>query len=130
MKKVTSYEHACEILKRDPEAKIDVSKIRVRDQKAFMSLFELTVIIEANNFINNQFTVDWANWNQYKYSVWADVVEDKKKPSGFGLSCGGFDRTHSGTFVGVRLISGAREQSKYIFEDFKEKYEDWFLIQK
>lgn len=127
MKKVKDYSHACEILEKNPEAKPDVSMLLEKDQKAFTSLFELTIIIEAQNKLN-EWSVDWSNHHQGKYYPWMDVEEDKSKVSGFGLSYYDDDTTLSGTIIGSRLVVGTSEEAEYIGREFIALYEDWFLI--
>lgn len=128
MKKVKDYLHACEILGLDPEARPDNSKIRERDRKAHDSLFELTIIIEAQNKLD-EFELDWTEGNsQWKYSPWAWVKDDITKVSGSRLSYLAYVYAHSLTHVGSRLVLGSEESARYIFEEFIEKYEDWFLI--
>src|SRR5690349_2422204 len=108
MKKVKNYLHACEILSLDPEARPDVSKIREKDQKAFIGLFELTIIIEAQNKLNN-FVVEMGNTDQWKYNPWHWIKIKKKKGlvSGVGLSYYDSDDTLSLTNVGSRLVMGS-----------------------
>ncbi len=127
MKKVKDYNHACEVLQLDPEAKPDVSKIREKDQKAFLSLFMLTIIIEAQNKLND-WEVDWKDEDQGKYYPWMDVEQDKSKVSGLGLSCDVCDYSRSDTLVGSRLVVGSSDEAKYIGTEFLPLYEDWFLI--
>jgi hypothetical protein len=128
MKKVKDYQHACEILGLDPESRPDNSRIRERDRKAFDSLFELTIIIEAKNKLD-EFVLDWKEGNnQRKYSPWAWVEDDETKVSGSRLAYDGYGGTHSSTGVGSRLVLGSEESAKYIFEEHILKYEDWFLI--
>lgn len=127
MKKVTSYTYACEILGLDPEAKPDVSKIREKDQKAFLSLFEITIIVEAQNKLND-WSVDWMNRGQYKYYPWFYIDEDTNKVSGVGLSYFDCANTRSHTAVGSHLVVGTEEEAEYLGNLFIELYESWLLF--
>lgn len=126
MKKVKDYQHGCEILGLDPEAKPDVSKIREKDQKAFIGLFELTIIIEAQNKLDD-FVVDMGNTDQIKYNPWHWIEKDESKVSGVGLSCHDCDYSDLSTTVGSRLVLGNRTSAKYIGTEFIPLYELWEL---
>ncbi len=130
MKKVKDYLHACEILARDPNARPDNSLLPPDEKVGFDSLFELTVIIKAQNKLDG-FVLDWKEGNnQRKYSPWAWVNDDDTKVSGSGLSYFDYVGTYTSTIVGSRLVLGSEESAQYIFEEFILKYEDWFLIPK
>jgi hypothetical protein len=127
MKKITSYEHACEVLGIKPEDILDVSRVREKDQKAFIDLFKLSIIIEANNKLN-EWEIDWEDSNQEKYYPWMWVVKDNERPSGLGLSYSDCVSTRSGTDVGSRLSVGTENEAEYIGKDFMSLYESWLLI--
>lgn len=125
MKKVRDYNHACEVLGLDPEAKPEVSKLREKDQKAFIALHELTIIVEAQNKLN-EWELDWTNNHQGKYYPWFDV-EVNEKGSGVGLSYYGYLYSGSGTGVGSRLVVGTWQEAEYIGNQFLAQYEDWLI---
>jgi hypothetical protein len=126
MKKITSFEHACEVLKRDPNALPEVSMLPEKHQKAIVSVYKLITVIEAQNTLDD-FEANWNDHNQAKYYPWLDVI-NKNSVSGLGLSYYDYASTRSDSIVGSRLVVGSRTTAKYIFEQFTELYEDWFLI--
>lgn len=129
MEKVKDYLHGCEILGLDPDAKPDNSKIRERDRAGFDALFELTIIIEAQNKLDN-FEPNFLDEDQDKFNPWHWVEEDESKVSGVGLSSYDYVRTVTVTIVGSRLVLGSIESAKYIGTEHIAKYEAWYLIPK
>ena len=114
-KNIKSFEDACEVLEINPN---DVfSKIDTKDEIAYK---KLKIIIKA---INNGWTPDWANSNQYKYYTWFYVLS-----SGSGFSDTGYCYTYSCTVVGSRLCVDSKDKALYIAEQFKDLYEDYLLL--
>ncbi len=126
MQKITSIQHACKILRKDPKKLPKFSDVPVADRKAFRSLYILTLIVRAHNKLN-KWKIEPLNPNQWKYCAWMKFIENKKNKSGFGLSCGDYVGTYSHTHVGSRLTVGNSESAQYIAQDFVSKYEDWML---
>ena len=114
-KNIKSFEDACEVLEINPN---DVfSKIDTKDEIAYK---KLKIIIKA---INNGWTPDWANSNQYKYYTWFYVLS-----SGSGFSDTVYCYTYSCTVVGSRLCVDSKDKALYIAEQFKDLYEDYLLL--
>ena len=133
MKKITSIEHALEVLgqqiafdkmpdalrslgfpERDLIPKVDISKIEK--------------IIEGNNVLNGNWKADWNNSRQGKYCVWQYVKKMIDKPSGFGFADSLYDLWLTHTHVGERLLVGSAEEAIYIGTDFIELFESAWLI--
>lgn len=121
---IKTFEDACKALNFEPSVP-DFSMIPGKHQKAMLAHYKLVVIVEA---VNEGWTPNWSDTNQWKYELWPDVIEDKSKPSGFGLSFYGCDYWDTRTTVGSRLCFKSREVAEYTFETFKELYENYFLI--
>ena len=114
-KNIKSFEDACEVLEINPN---DVfSKIDTKDEIAYK---KLKIIIKA---INNGWTPDWANSNQYKYYTWFYVLS-----SGSGFSDTNFNYSLTNSNVGSRLCVDSKDKALYIAEQFKDLYEDYLLL--
>ena len=125
MSKIKTFKQACKALGIDANALPDFSMIPEGHQKAMLAHYKLVIIVEA---VNESWKPDWSNHNEAKYELWPDVVPDKKKPSGFGLSFNDADDWRAHTGVGSRLCFKNRELAKHTFETFKGLYEDYMLI--
>lgn len=121
---IKTFEDACKALSIDSTVP-DFSGTPAKHQKALAAHYKLVIIVEA---VNEGWQPDWSNRDEWKYELWPDVVEDKTKPSGFGLSYDDFGHWHTAASVGSRLCFKSREVARHTFETFKELYEDYFLI--
>ena len=119
-KNIKSFEDACEVLGYDAKNLPDVSHLAIEFAKPIIAYYKLVVIIKA---INNGWTPDWANSNQYKYYTWFYVLS-----SGSGFSDTGYCYTYSCTVVGSRLCVDSKDKALYIAEQFKDLYEDYLLL--
>jgi len=120
---IKTFEDACKALNIETNVP-DFSASPAKHQKALLAHYKLVIIVEA---ANEGWQPDWSS-NEYKYTLWPDVEEDKTKSSGFGLSFNGVDGWYTDTYVGSRLCFKNRNVAEYIFETFKELYEDYLLI--
>ena len=109
---------------RDPKIQPEVSHLLEKDRKKAIADYWLPIVIEA---INKSIPPDWADLNEPKYSFWVDVIEDKSKPSGFGLSSNDFDGTHTSTIVGSRLTFRSIPGLKYAWKQFPDLIEEVYL---
>lgn len=121
---IKTFEDACKALRIEPDVP-DFSMTPEKHQKALAAHYKLVIIVEA---VNEGWTPGWINDNKWKYELRPDVVEDKSKPSGFGLSYDGVAHWITHANVGSRLCFKSREVAKYTFETFKGLYEDYLLI--
>ena len=123
--KIKTFEDACAALKIDANALPDFSMLPEKYRNALLAHYKLLIVIEA---INEGWKPNWADTNERKYTPWFSVSEEDSKPSGFGLSFGGYDVWYSYTFVGSRLFYPDIERAKHVFENFKNLYEEYMLI--
>lgn len=121
---IKSVEDAFKALGRDVNALPDFSMIPEKHQKALMSHYKLVTVIEA---LNGDWKADYADHNQPKYELWLEVIEDKSKPSGFGLAFDGTVIWRTFTHVGSRLCFATRAIAKYAFDTFRELFEDYYI---
>lgn len=121
---IKTFEDACKALNYDTTLP-DFGKSPTKHQKALIAHYKLVIIVEA---VNEGWTPDWGNTDEYKYQLWPDVEEDTTKPSGFGLSYRGYDGWATHTTVGSRLCFKSRKVARHTFDTFKDLYEDYFLI--
>lgn len=121
---IKTFDDACKALSITSDVP-DFSMIPEKHQKAMRAHYKLVIIVEA---VNEGWTPDWSGNEEYKYELWPDIVEDKNKPSGFGLSFNGYAHWLTTAAVGSRLCFRTREIAKYTFETFKDLYEDYLLI--
>jgi len=91
-------------------------------QKPLLAAYKLMVIYMA---INNGWTPDWSNSNQWKYFPWYSVLS-----SGFGFSCSDYNSASALTSVGSRLCTDTSEKALYIAKQFEAEYVDYFLYSK
>jgi hypothetical protein len=121
-KTIKSFEDACKKENIDPEKLPDVSMIPTSFQKAIINCYKLYIIFKA---INNGWTPNWNDYNQYKYYPWFKVLSSG---SGFAFSYShcGYGYAHAG--VGSRLCTDTSEKALYIGEQFGKEYVEFFLI--
>lgn len=125
MKKIESFEQACELRGIDPKNLPVVDLLPLRHQKAIVAFYKLTIIFEATN---EGRLPNYRDYSELKYGAWPDVKTTAKQPSGVGLSF--FDWTLARTFtdVGARLTTFSRDELEYVFTQHKSLYEDYLLI--
>ena len=80
---------------------------------------KLKVIAKA---INQGWSPDWSDSNQYKYYPYFKVLS-----SGFGFSDALYDSTGTDTSVGSRLCFESREKSDYAASQFVDLYKQFLL---
>ncbi|UOY07740.1 hypothetical protein L0P88_04115 [Muricauda sp. SCSIO 64092] len=82
---------------------------------------KLKLIVKA---LNEGWTPDWGNSNQYKYQPWFNMGGS----SGSGFAYLGYGIWHSYSYVGSRLCFKSRELARYAGEQFTDIYKDFFII--
>lgn len=110
--KVTSFEHACQILGQDPTKLPEVSHLEERDALYQLTVFKMTKIIQA---INNGWKVDRSDVNQRK---WFPVFIG----SGAGFVFNFSYCVNSFSFVGARLELCSEEAVEYAASQFLSEY--------
>lgn len=103
----------------------DVSMLPKEFQKSIIADFKYAVIAKAHN---DDWEPDFTDYNQPKYFIWPDILADKKRPTGFGLSCYDYDFTASPASVGSRHLLKSRELCKHVFDTFPEILKDHYLL--
>jgi hypothetical protein len=121
-KTIKSFEDACKKENIDPEKLPDVSMIPTSFQKAIINCYKLYIIFKA---INNGWTPNWNDYNQYKYYPWFKVLSSG---SGFDFSSSIYHFDLTRTVVGSRLCTDTSEKALYIGEQFGKEYVEFFLI--
>lgn len=124
MSKIASFEEACKALNIKPTVP-DFSAVPEIHRKALEAHYKLVIIAEA---VNEGWKPDWNNTDQPKYFPWFDVEASEEQTSGSGLSFNDYYFDLSTTIVGSRLSFQSRELAKYVGTQFKDLYEDYFLI--
>jgi hypothetical protein len=124
MKNLKTKEDCAVATGRDPKIQPIVSHLLEKDAKKAIADYWLPIVIEA---INKSIPPDWANDEEEKLSPWFDVIEDKSKPSGFGLSCDVCGDASTFTTVGSRLTFRTEEGLIYAVNQFPDLYEEVYL---
>jgi len=121
-KTIKTFEDACRKENIDPEKLPDVSMLPEEFRKPVVAAYKLMIIFRA---INNGWTPDWNNHNQWKYYPWFSVLS-----SGFGFSASYYGDACTDTGVGSRLCTDSSEKALYIARQFEAEYIDYFLYSK
>ena len=125
MKKIESFEQACEALGYDKTIP-NFDQAPERHRKALSAHYQLVIITEAIN--DDKDFPNWLDTDQRKWELFPDIVKDESKSSGLGLSYHDFAYWFSYTSVGSRLCFKSREAAKHCFDTFQNLWEDYFLI--
>ena len=92
------------------------------DDKDMISINAYSKLCIIARALNEGWTPDWSDSNQYKYYPWFDMS------SGSGLAFGGYGNWRSGSGVGSRLCFLTSEDAKYAGTKFKDLYEEYFIL--
>ena len=122
---IKSFSDACKALGISEEKLPEVSMLPVKHQKSITAFYKLVTIIEA---INNGWTPDWSNENQWKYYAWFGVKATKKNPSGSGFSLSDYNSSAYSAGVGSRLCVDSSEKALYLGKQFADLYKDYLLL--
>jgi hypothetical protein len=123
-KDIKSFSDACKVLGLSEETLPEVSMLPEKHRKSIIAFYKLVTIIEA---INNGWTPNWNDENQWKYYPWLGVEASEENPSGSGFSYSNFNYSVSYTKVGSRLCVDSREKANYLGEQFQDLYKDYLL---
>lgn len=116
---IKTFGDACEALNINPASlQLDILS-SMEDGKALVAFKKLSIIRQA---LNEGWTPDWANDNEWKYWPWMKYVPG----SGFSFYDYVGDRTYSG--VGSRLCFKTRELAEYAGRQFQYLYNEYFLL--
>lgn len=122
---ITSFEDACKALGKDPTVLPIVDHLPESDQCRQLSDFKLSTIAHA---IRGDKYSNYNNQNERKYFPVFEVRADKKRPSGFGLSCFVCVCWSSFSRVGVRLCFPERDMAVFFGQHFIELHKDHHLV--
>lgn len=122
---IKSFSDACKKESVNPESLPEVSMIPEEFRKAIIAAYKLFIIFKS---INNGWTPNWSNRDQYKYFPWFEVKSTKARSSGFGFSYTYYLSTHAATSVGSRLCTDSADKALYIANTFQEEYKEFLLI--
>lgn len=120
-KSIKTFDDACKYLNIDSSIIPDVSGIDEEFRKPIIAHYKLIIIFKA---INNGWTPDWSNDDQYKYYPLFWVLS-----SGFGFSASDYNYTFTITNVGSRLCTDSSDKAMYIAKQFEAEYKDYLLFQ-
>jgi hypothetical protein len=118
MKKIKTFEDACEALNLNPAALPDVSMLPEENQKSVIALYKLSIIIKA---LNEGWYPDWKNTSKPK---WYPYFEANASGFGFSLTYYGRWTTAAAADCGSRLCLKSDELAEYAGTEFIELYND------
>ena len=113
-KMIKCYEDAVAVCTVDKE-----NTLYDTDSENISALKKLHHIIKV---INNGWTPDWSNEDQYKYNPYFKV-----SPSGSGFSVSSYVYHFTYTNVSSRLLTDSSEKALYLANQFKDLYEQYLL---
>ena len=117
---IKTFEDACEHLGINPDNLPNTSHLEFDLAKPIIAHYKLIIIFKA---VNNGWTPDWTNSNEYKYYPWFEVVS-----SGSRLSYYYYDYSFTYTDVGSRLCTDKSEKAEFLGRQFREIFEDYMLL--
>jgi len=121
---ITSFESACNALGIKTDVP-DVSALPEKHQKALIAHYKLIIIAEA---LNQGWTPNYNDYDEWKYFPWFEVEASEENPSGSGFSRSDCDYWNTHATVGSRLCFRTKTLAKYAGRQFEELYKDYFLI--
>jgi hypothetical protein len=126
-KALKTWEDICQVKKINPVESLPFAEPIDDMQEGVNAFFKIATIREV---LNGGKDADWNNPSESKWFPWPDVIEDKSKPSGFGLSYYAYGIAFTCTCVGSRLLFNSKEKAKHAFIHFQSVYEKFMLITK
>jgi hypothetical protein len=119
--RIKTFEDACDELTIIPDDVLHAahSEYLKNDINSINAYSKLIIIVRA---LNEGWQPDWKNDNQPKFFPWFDLSK------GSGLVYGSYNTWFTYSTVGSRLCFKTRELAEYAAKQFKNIYEDFFLI--
>ena len=109
----------CKLIGVNPELKPDVAAYSDRNKDAAVSMFRLW---NANEAAWGKTVIDWNNYEQRKYTIWADLYDEAGSGSGFAYCV--YSYAFDLSIVGARLVWPSLEIAKHVFEIMKEDFKN------
>ena len=120
--RVKSYEDACRELGLDPEDLPEVENCEPEDRASIVAFYKLTIIARA---LNEGWTPNWEDIDEYKYYPLFIVNEDAKSVSFLSASFSAVDATAA---VGSRLFCKSDELATYFGKQFEKLWAEYLLF--
>lgn len=119
---IKTYADICKIDGVDPIKSLPFPEAKTADEIAVNSVAK---VFRINCVLNEGWTPDWLNYDEYKYYPWFDMAG-----SGSGFSY--YDCCYAYVFscVGSRLVYKTRELAKFAGQTFLEEYKGYMVIEK
>ncbi len=117
--RVKTFEDSCNVLGIEHVVKVDTIGLP-KDEISIIAYAKLIIIARA---LNEGWTPDWGNRNQYKYFPWFEMNQ-----AGSGFSRSYYDNWYSDAGVGSRLCYKSEELASYAGKQFQDIYEDFLTI--
>jgi hypothetical protein len=121
--RVKSFEDACEVLGISEDLP-RVSNLREKHKKSILADYKLGIIAEA---LNEGWSPDWSNKNEYKYFPWWRV-DTNGSFAGLASAMPISSATAAYAFYGSRLGFKTEALARYAADQFKDLYEDMLLF--
>lgn len=121
-KTIKTFEDACYKVGVKPTDLPEVSMLPLEFQKAIINCYKLYIIFKA---VNNGWTPDWNNSNQYKYYPYFRVLSSFLDFDVAFYECGS-----AYSVVGSRLCCETSDKAKYIGQQFENEYKEFLLNSK
>lgn len=122
---ITSFEDACKYLGKNPKKLPNVKGLDERYTKRLIADYKLSVIADA---LRQNIDVIYLDTNTWKYFAIFKVKADKKRPSGFALSCNRYANWTTTSSVGVRLCFQIADLAIYFGKQFIDLHTDHHLL--
>lgn len=114
---IICYEDACEYFDIVPAAHLPYPDSNDPEDIFANTDRKLSLIAKAINVLDNSWTPDWDNSNQYKYYPWFDM-----RNGGVGCSDTTYGGSHSISRVGSRFCFSSEKIAKYFGMQFIDLY--------
>lgn len=118
--RIKTFEDACAEEGVSPESVLPYKEPSNDHERGLNAMAKLMVITKA---LNEEWTADWNNSNQYKWYPWF-----RHNGAGFGFSRSNFVYSSSASGVGSRLCFRSEELANYAGTQFLKEFNDFLII--
>jgi hypothetical protein len=124
-----NFKKACENQGYNPDTIMpDLSNYPEKHRGAVSALMQLLILADDAN--PKDWTPDFNNGDQYKWTPWVDMETDENNPSGFRFFGAYCVSTDAGADLGSRLSFVDEKTTKKFFEENIELYKDLMTLPK